>query len=171
MADDRVEFELVSPEHLLFSEQVEMVVVPGAEGDFDPELEPEVRQGFADLVADLEAMNEELKEVTARLGNQPVLFSHPVYQYFEQRYNLNGYSVHWEPDEVPGEAQWRQLESLMKRHPAKLMIWEDEPREQTRRRLSELGVESVVFSPGGNRPAEGDWLDVMNAGIASLRSQ
>jgi len=31
---DRVEFELVSPQRLLRSEPVEMVVVPGAEGDF-----------------------------------------------------------------------------------------------------------------------------------------
>ena len=31
---DKVEFELVSPERLLLSEPVDMVVVPGAEGDF-----------------------------------------------------------------------------------------------------------------------------------------
>ena len=31
---DTVEFELVSPERLLLSEPVEMVVVPGVEGDF-----------------------------------------------------------------------------------------------------------------------------------------
>jgi len=34
MADDKIEFELVSPERLLLSEPVEMVVVPGTEGDF-----------------------------------------------------------------------------------------------------------------------------------------
>lgn len=34
MADNAVQFELVSPEKLLLSEDVEMVVVPGAEGDF-----------------------------------------------------------------------------------------------------------------------------------------
>lgn len=34
MAEQRVEFELVSPERLLLSEPVEMVVVPGEEGDF-----------------------------------------------------------------------------------------------------------------------------------------
>jgi F-type H+-transporting ATPase subunit epsilon len=34
MAEDKVEFELVSPERLLISEPVEMVVVPGEEGDF-----------------------------------------------------------------------------------------------------------------------------------------
>ena len=34
MADNKVEFELVSPERLVLSEPVDMVVVPGAEGDF-----------------------------------------------------------------------------------------------------------------------------------------
>lgn len=31
---DKVEFELVSPERLIMSQAVDMVVVPGAEGDF-----------------------------------------------------------------------------------------------------------------------------------------
>lgn len=34
MADDKVNFELVSPERLLVSEAFDMVVVPGTEGDF-----------------------------------------------------------------------------------------------------------------------------------------
>ncbi len=34
MADDKTEFELVSPEKQLISERVEMVVVPGTEGNF-----------------------------------------------------------------------------------------------------------------------------------------
>ncbi len=34
MIETRVAFELVSPERLLLSESVDMVVVPGAEGDF-----------------------------------------------------------------------------------------------------------------------------------------
>ncbi len=34
MADERVEFELVTPERLVISRGVDMVVVPGAEGDF-----------------------------------------------------------------------------------------------------------------------------------------
>ena len=34
MAEERVEFELVTPEHLVISRGVDMVVVPGAEGDF-----------------------------------------------------------------------------------------------------------------------------------------
>ncbi|MDX1576297.1 MAG: F0F1 ATP synthase subunit epsilon [Kiloniellales bacterium] len=34
MAEGKVEFELVAPEKLLLSEPVDMVVVPGEEGDF-----------------------------------------------------------------------------------------------------------------------------------------
>ena len=34
MSETLVQFELVSPEQLLMSEEVEMVVVPGSEGDF-----------------------------------------------------------------------------------------------------------------------------------------
>ena len=34
MAEDKTKFELVSPEKLLISEEVEMVVVPGGDGDF-----------------------------------------------------------------------------------------------------------------------------------------
>ena len=33
MAENKVEFELVSPEKLLLSREVDMVVIPGAEGD------------------------------------------------------------------------------------------------------------------------------------------
>ena len=33
MAEEKVEFELVSPERLLVSKPVDMVVVPGGEGD------------------------------------------------------------------------------------------------------------------------------------------
>ncbi|HLS68832.1 MAG TPA: F0F1 ATP synthase subunit epsilon [Kiloniellales bacterium] len=34
MAEEKVEFELVSPEELLLSQPVDMVVVPGGDGDF-----------------------------------------------------------------------------------------------------------------------------------------
>lgn len=54
---EKVEFELVSPERLLVSEPVEMVVVPGAEGDFGalPHHAPmitTVRPGVIDIYQD-----------------------------------------------------------------------------------------------------------------------
>ena len=54
---EKVEFELVSPERLLISEPVEMVVVPGSEGDFGalPHHAPmmtAVRPGVIDIYQD-----------------------------------------------------------------------------------------------------------------------
>lgn len=54
---EQVEFELVSPERLLISEPVEMVVVPGSEGDFGalPHHAPmmtAVRPGVIDVYQD-----------------------------------------------------------------------------------------------------------------------
>jgi F-type H+-transporting ATPase subunit epsilon len=51
---EKVEFELVSPERLLVSQQVDMVVVPGTEGDFGalPQHAPmitSVRPGVIDI--------------------------------------------------------------------------------------------------------------------------
>ena len=45
MADNKVAFELVSPERLVVSMPVDMVVVPGGEGDFG------VLPGHAPLIA------------------------------------------------------------------------------------------------------------------------
>lgn len=47
MADAKIEFELVAPEKLLVSKAVEMVVVPGTEGDFG------VLVGHAPLISSL----------------------------------------------------------------------------------------------------------------------
>jgi F-type H+-transporting ATPase subunit epsilon len=44
---DRIQFELVAPERLILSEMVEMVVVPGTEGDFG------VLPGHAPLISSL----------------------------------------------------------------------------------------------------------------------
>lgn len=49
MADDKVAFELVSPERLLVSQPVDMVVVPGGEGDFG------VLPGHAPLISTVRA--------------------------------------------------------------------------------------------------------------------
>ncbi len=49
MADSKVTFELVAPERLLVSADVDMVIVPGAEGDFG------VLPGHAPLIAAVRA--------------------------------------------------------------------------------------------------------------------
>jgi zinc transport system substrate-binding protein len=136
-----------------------------------PDEETEFRDRFTALESDLLALDQQLEEAAAMLGDQPLLFSHPVYQYLEKRYGLNGFSVHWEPGKIPAESEWNGLRSVLQNHPATLMIWEGEPLPEIGQRLSELGIESVVFAPTGNRPGDGDWLNAMRAGAEALGSR
>jgi len=135
-----------------------------------PQHESSFRQGFAELESDLLALDEWLRELTTEDSDLPLLGSHPVYQYLARRYALDLRSVHFEPDEVPDDAAWRGLETLLADHPAHWMLWEAAPLQQSADRLREAGVESVVFDPCGNVPDEGDYLDVMRRNATNLEA-
>lgn len=121
------------------------------------------------LVADLEKLDADLKEVFQPLEKKPLLGSHPVYQYLEKRYNLNMESVHWEPDSEPDAAMWRELEDILETHNADVMLWEDEPLPSVKKALTEKGIKSVVFNPCGNRPVEGEYLTVMMENLEAVK--
>jgi zinc transport system substrate-binding protein len=135
-----------------------------------PALAATVNANLAALKADLATLDKELKTIAAGKPGLPLLGSHPVYQYLARRYGLNLHSVHWEPNEMPPEAEWAALKQLLTRHAARTMIWEAEPSPAITERLAKLGVRSVVFNPCGNRPATGDFLSVMRTNVENLRT-
>jgi len=69
---------------------------------------------------------------------------------------------------VPDARQWLELETLLKNHPAKWMIWEGEPNSQSVEQLKSLGINSVIFDPVSNVPDKGDFLSVMHKNLESL---
>ncbi|MGD9063355.1 MAG: zinc ABC transporter substrate-binding protein [Desulfobacterales bacterium] len=97
------------------------------------------------------------------------MVSHPVYDYFARRYGLNIASVHWEPDQVPGDEQWRALKAILKQYPAKWMIWEAKPIQASVDGLKALGIDSLVFDPCGNVPDRGDFMTVMQRNVDNFR--
>ncbi len=133
-----------------------------------PEREESFRARLAELRRDLAELDRSLAHATEGLGDTPLLFSHPVYDYLQARYVLNGRAVAWEPYLAPNERQWRELREILVAHSATLMLWEAEPLDATRERLVSLGVESRVYAPCANRPATGDWMSVMKANRAAL---
>jgi len=133
---------------------------PDAAADFSARL--------ADLEEDLRLLDRELAAATREIEAQPLLFSHPVYQYLEHRYGLNARSLEWEPNQAPSAAQWRELEALLTQHSAQLMVWEAEPLPETRSRLASMGLGVAVFEPLGNRPTQGDWLQTMRRNAREL---
>jgi zinc transport system substrate-binding protein len=63
----------------------------------------------------------------------------------------------------------KELQKILKDHPAKWMIWEDEPNPKAVEKLKALGISSVVFKPSGNKPEEGDFLTQMRKNIESIK--
>lgn len=124
--------------------------------------------GFAELEKDLQQLDGQLANAFGRWEGQALVFSHPVYQYLIRRYAIDGYAVHWEPDVMPGSTQWQELRRHLGEHPARVMVWEGVPDPATVSELEKQGLQSVVFPPCANRPAEGNYLSVMRASLDSL---
>ena len=116
----------------------------------------------------LHELDRKLNKAFAALGDQKIIFSHPVYQYLQARYNLNGASLHWEPGEVPGTSDWIDLNDLLSGHDASLMLWEDTPMDETIQRLQQFGIRSVSFQVAAGQPATGDYFSVMNGNMERL---
>lgn len=126
---------------------------------------------FATLEQKLTALDQQIEAtvIASENSNQPLLASHPVYDYLSDRYKLNLKSVLWEPETVPEQQEWDELKQILATHPAKWMIWEGEPNSESVQRLQELGIESIVFSPAANTPDTGNFLEIMQTNADKLK--
>ncbi len=152
----------------LYLQQVEAIATALQERQAQ---EPEVidrRQ--QDIVERMTALDAELENLGKSFNGAPILYSHPVYQYFNRRYEFNGRSLHWEPDQLPSAQDWSELVNLLEHHSASVMLWEAEPLPQTRHKLKELGVAVVVFKPMANRPEVNDFSTGMADNIQRLQA-
>ncbi len=128
-----------------------------------------LNENFKKLKEDLEILDKKLIEIALELNEINTLGSHPVYQYLSKAYQLNMTSVHFEPKEFPTKKQWEELDNLFADKKVMFMLWEDNPSGETILELKKRNMESVIFNPCGNKPAEGDFLSVMNDNINNLK--
>jgi zinc transport system substrate-binding protein len=133
---------------------------------FRPPLAGRIEKNLESLRADLAALDAGYREVAAALANRKRIYSHPVYQYFERRYDLHGTSLHWEPDTMPEQSEWKALAALADGERT-LFVWEGEPAAEIAAHMSDLGIEWVVVEPGANRK-DRDWLQVQQDNLESL---
>ena len=133
-----------------------------------PDAEAAFQQGFAALQRDLQALDKQLVAAFAPYKGQPLLFSHPVYQYLIRRYAIDGYELHWEPESMPAPDDWRAFDELLKTQPAGSMVWEGTPTPEIVTALEQRGIDALVFDPAANEPSAGDYLSVMRDNLAGL---
>jgi zinc transport system substrate-binding protein len=134
-----------------------------------PEHKADFENNFAALRKDLMALDLGLQRVVATKPRQRLFASHPVYQYLARRYELHIEYIVWEPDEMPDDQQWQKLRLVQEGFPADRMLWEKQPRSEIAQQLDSMGIGVTVFDPCANRPAEGDFLSVMQQNIDNLR--
>ena len=134
-----------------------------------PALRETFQKNYEELKRELLKLDRDIKEVVSKDRSRVLVVSHPVYDYFARGYGLNIRSVHWEPDEIPMTEQMLELHSILRDHPAKWMIWEGEPVEESGERLKEIGLQSVVFDPCANAPDQGDFMSVMRQNVENLK--
>jgi zinc transport system substrate-binding protein len=135
-----------------------------------PQQQADFERNYAALKQELMALDLDMQRLVAAHPGKPLFVSHPVYQYFARRYELQLQSVSWEPDVMPAEQEWEQLVYAQEAFPALWMLWQDAPSAEIRARLQSLGVGVVVFQPCANRPPQGDFMDVMQRNLENLKT-
>ena len=134
-----------------------------------PDLRETLQKNYKALERDLMLIDKNIKTIVSKHPSKPLIGSHPVYDYFARRYGLNMKSVHWEPDEIPSNEQWAELQTILKSFPAKWMIWEGNPIKEPVAKLKSMGINSLIFDPCGNVPVQGDFLSVMWKNVENLK--
>jgi len=133
-----------------------------------PAYQAEFQRNYAVLEKELMSLDAEIRSLATNTA-QPLVASHPVYQYLARRYDLNLKAVMWEPETLPSASEWQGLSVLLQEHPANWMIWEGQPAPVSVQRLSETGVGSLVYDPCANVPGKGDFMDVMQENINNMK--
>jgi zinc transport system substrate-binding protein len=135
-------------------------------------LMPESRNVFEDnysmLAKEINDLDKQMNKLANPFKDVIILASHPVYQYLSSDYGLNIESFHWEPDQLPDEMMWEDFDNRQSKFKANIMLWEDEPLPEVKQELLKRGIRLVVFNPGANVPAEGDFLNLMKTNFVKL---
>lgn len=134
-----------------------------------PEGKATFEGNYEELKNDLLGLHHQFKETITNRATVSIAFSHPVYQYFQEAYGLNGLSFHWEPDVPLTKDQLHELEHLKKEHPVEYIIWEDEPLNENSTLLQKKGVKSKVIYAGSGTPENGDYLGVIEENLKAIR--
>jgi zinc transport system substrate-binding protein len=135
-----------------------------------PDQHQYLTKNFEELKRELLDLDKQMITIGSRLAQAPLFASHPIYQYLARRYSMNIRMMMWEPDQDPGGNEWKYLQQLMEKFPARWMIWEGKPLAESKQRLEALKINSLVFAPCMNIPESGNFMDVMRGNIENLQN-
>ena len=123
-----------------------------------PDSAIEFEQRLGELLARLDELDLAAARFFSDLPPTQIFYSHPVYQYLDARFHMDGLAFAWEPDIEPDEAEWRRMEAAVDHSRVTWMIWEAPPLDSIAARLHAMGITWAVFETGAN-PVQKDGYD------------
>jgi zinc transport system substrate-binding protein len=152
-----------------------------AEGTADrlAELDPEGEQGFrdnaADLVAELEALDEEMTMGLSTCETRTMVVSHEAYGYLAARFDLEQVGISGlTADDEPSAAQMAELVAFVRDNDIRTVYYETLVSPDVADTIAaEAGVETAVLDPieGLTDESQGsDYLEIMRANLANLQA-
>lgn len=133
-----------------------------------PAEEDAIAERAATLASELQALDQNARSIGQTLNEQPLIVSHPIYQYLGRAYVLNLHSLTWEPDVAPTDAQLEELDALIAETQAEYFIWENTPIDAAAAAVGERGLTNLVFATGNAMQPADDFLGLMQAGLDAL---
>jgi zinc transport system substrate-binding protein len=140
---------------------------------------PEQKDALGKRLQATEKAIDALHQGFESLGKQPegevFVASHPAYNYVARRYGWEMLNLDLDPETMPGDEVFAELKEKLQSHKARYIFWEGEPKAEIAARFkTELGLESVLFSPGEllskDELAKGeDFASVMQANMQRLQ--
>jgi len=125
----------------------------------------------AELKARCDTLSSELATLDAAfrgLGDLPagmsLYASHPAYNYLAKCYGWRVVNLDLDPEQMPSGEVFAAVKASLTEKPGRHLLWESEPLPAIAERFrTELGLESILFSPCEGPPQGGDYLSVMRA--------
>jgi zinc transport system substrate-binding protein len=142
-------------------------------------LDPEGEQGFRDnaaaLVAELEALDEEMTTGLSSCETRTMVVSHEAYGYLAARYDLEQVGISGlTPDDEPSAAQMAELVAFVRDNDIRTVYYETLVSPDVADTIAaEAGVETAVLDPieGLTDDSQGtDYLEIMRANLANLQA-
>ena len=136
-----------------------------------PELKDTFDSNFKILSNELLELDMEFRSIGSQMqeANIALIFSHPVYQYFQKAYGIKGESLDWEPNYIIDQDKLVKIEFLIKNQNFNTLVWEAAPKIETAIILEKYGIKSVIISPLSGEPNDGDFLSVMIQNLNTLK--
>jgi zinc transport system substrate-binding protein len=143
--------------------------------ELDPEGEDEFRDNAAALVAELEALDEEMTTGLSACETRTMVVSHEAYGYLAARYDLEQIGISdLTPDDEPSAAQMAELVAFVRDHDIRTVYYETLVSPDVAETIAaEAGVETAVLDPieGLTDDSQGtDYLEIMRANLANLQA-